>query len=74
MRSEREVLRDQFAMAALQGFCANPDFSQSDPDAVAAMSWDQADAMLDALEPASELKPLVGGQVSVELGGDDGTP
>lgn len=41
-----EELRNDFAIAALRGICANPDFSQDMCDSIADMAYKQADAML----------------------------
>lgn len=46
LSSYEQDLLDDFAIAALSGFCANSDFSQEMYDSVADMAYKQADAML----------------------------
>ena len=41
--------REQFAMAAMQGFCANDEWNDTSCDTVAEMSVEQADALLTKL-------------------------
>jgi hypothetical protein len=40
------TLRDYFAAAALQGFCANPESERASMDTLAQMAYDAADEML----------------------------
>jgi hypothetical protein len=42
------LLRDYFANAAMQGFCANPDYDGIDHKDLAIWSYEVADAMLEA--------------------------
>ena len=47
------TLRDRFAMAALVGFCANPNLDESNAEA-ANMAYEQADAMIEARKQADD--------------------
>ena len=43
---ERKTLRDEFAMAALQGFCANPALTKLSETQIAKVAYLFADSML----------------------------
>ena len=45
-----ETMRDRMAMQAMQGFNANPAFSETGHGTIAEMAYKQADAMIDARE------------------------
>lgn len=42
--------RERFAMAAMQGYCTNPNLTSKSFSTIAYLSWEQADALLAALE------------------------
>ena len=44
---ERKTLRDEFAMAALQGFCANPELTKLSETQIAKVAYLFADSMLE---------------------------
>jgi hypothetical protein len=48
--SEEGVLHVEFAMAALNGFLSNPNISMQDLAEIARASWEQADAMIEAMK------------------------
>lgn len=43
------TIRQHFAGLAMQGFRANPDYSQTHPDNIANLSVQSADALIEAL-------------------------
>jgi hypothetical protein len=49
MESNQLTKREQFAMAAMQGFCINNEWNDTSCDTIAEMSVEQADALLAKL-------------------------
>jgi hypothetical protein len=49
-QSSKLSLRERAAIAAMQGFCANPEFSELPVERIAEWSVSQADALIAELE------------------------
>jgi hypothetical protein len=55
-----QMRRDRFLQAALQGFCANPAYSQVSPGTIASLVIDQVESLFDEMdaEPIAD-EPLI---------------
>ena len=49
-------LKDLFAMAAIQGLCANPGANWIDAEYLARVAWKTADAMMNAKKAAPSIQ------------------